>query len=133
MVLWQQGVRFASHKMPKVVGPATHAALDYAFAGSLFVIAAWLWKRNRRAAVGSLLCGGATAANALVTDHPVGALDLIDYKTHARIDAALAALTAATPRLMGFAHDDEARLFGVHALARTVVSSLTDFDDYAGR
>ena len=57
------------------------------------------------------------------------ALDLIDYKTHARVDAALAALTAATPRLMGFANDDEARLFRVHALARTVVSSLTDFDE----
>jgi len=129
MVLWQQGARFASRRMPKLIGPATHAAFDYAFAGSLFVMAAWLWKRNRRAAVGSLICGGATAANALVTDHPVGALDLIDYKTHARVDAALAALTAATPRLMGFANHDEARLFSVHAMARTVVSSLTDFDD----
>jgi hypothetical protein len=129
MVLWQQGVRYTAHRMPKVLGPATHAAFDYAFAGSLFVIAAWLWKRNRRAAVGSLLCGGATAANAILTDHPVGALDLIDYKTHARIDVGLAALTAATPRLMGFAHDDEARLFSIHALARTVVGSLTDFDD----
>ncbi len=129
MVLWQQGVRYATQRMPKVIGPATHAAFDYAFAGSLLVMAAWLWKRNRRAAVGSLICGGATAANALVTDHPVGELDLIDYKTHARIDAALAALTAATPRLMGFASDDEARLFSVHALARTVVSSLTNFDE----
>ncbi|MGD0932110.1 MAG: hypothetical protein ABR902_15790 [Candidatus Korobacteraceae bacterium] len=129
MVLWQQGVRYAAQRMPKVVGPATHAAFDYAFAGSLFVMAAWLWKRNRRAAVGSLICGSATAANAILTDHPVGALDLINYKTHARVDAALAALTAATPRLMGFANDDEARLFGVHALARTVVSSLTDFDE----
>jgi hypothetical protein len=129
MVLWQQGVRYASRRMPKVLGPATHAAFDYAFAGSLLVMAAWLWKRNRRAAVGSLICGGATAANALVTDHPVGALDFIDYKTHARIDGALAALTAATPRLMGFANDDEARLFSVHALARTVVGGLTDFDD----
>jgi hypothetical protein len=133
MVLWQQGVRYASHRMPKVLGPATHAAFDYAFAGSLFIMAAWLWKRNRRAAVGSLLCGGATAANAILTDHPVGAVDLIDYKTHARIDAGLAALTAATPRLMGFANDDEARLFSVHALARTVVGSLTDFDDNPGK
>jgi len=129
MVLWQQGARYASHRMPKLIGPTTHAAFDYAFAGSLLVMAAWLWKRNRRAAIGSLICGGATAANAIVTDHPVGTLDLIDYKTHARIDAALAALTAATPRLMGFANEDEARLFSVHALARTVVSSLTDFDD----
>ncbi len=131
MVLWQQGARYASHRMPKLIGPTTHAAFDYAFAGSLLVMAAWLWKRNRRAAIGSLICGGATAANAIVTDHPVGTLDLIDYKTHARIDAALAALTAATPRLMGFANDDETRLFSAHALARTVVSSLTDFDDYA--
>jgi len=38
MVLWQQGARYASHRMPKLIGPTTHAAFDYAFAGSLLVI-----------------------------------------------------------------------------------------------
>jgi len=127
MVLWQQGVRFAARRMPARIGPVTHAALDYAIAGSLFLTAARLWKRNRRAAVGSMICGGAAAANALLTGYPGGAVDLISYKTHARFEVALAGLTAATPRLLGFADEEEARLFSLHALAETVVTSLTHF------
>lgn len=128
MVLWQQGVRLAARKMPKRIGPATHAALDLAIAGSFLLLAARSWRRNRRAALGSLLCGGVAVANVLLTDYPGGALKVINYQTHARVDAVLAGLTAATPRLLGFADDDEARFFGAQALVGTLVSSLTDFD-----
>ena len=127
MVLWQQGVRFAARRMPARIGPVTHAALDYVIAGSFFLTAARLWKHNRRAAVGSAICGGAVAANALLTDYPGGASPVISYRAHARFEAALAGLTAATPRLLGFADDEEARLFSLHALAETVVTSLTHF------
>jgi hypothetical protein len=130
MPLWQHGIRFAARRMPARIGPATHAALDYAIAGTFLLMAAKLWRRNRRAAVGSLLCGGAAAANALLTDYSGGAYDLIDYKTHARVDAALAGLAASAPRLFGFADEDEARFFGILALAGTVVASITDFDHY---
>jgi len=132
MVLWQQGVRFAARRMPKRAGPSTHAVLDYAVAGVFFLMAGRFWKRNRRAALGSLLCGGATVANAMLTNYPGGAIDLIDYKTHGHIDAGLAGLTAATPRLLGFANEEEADLFHLQALAETVVTSVTDFDYYGG-
>ncbi len=131
MLLWQQGVRFAARRMPKVVTPTAHATLDYAVAGIFLLMAARMWRRNRRAAVGSLLCGGAVAANALVTDYPGGAVDLIDYRTHGRVDAALAGLTAATPRLLGFSDDEEAAFFNVQSLAETVVISATDYEYYA--
>jgi len=130
MPLWEHGVRFAARTMPARIGPATHAALDYAVAGSFLFMAARLWRRNRRAAVGSLLCGGIVAANALLTDYPGGVFDVIDYKTHARVDAALAGLAAAAPRLLGFSEEPEARFFNVEALAQTVATSLTDFDRY---
>jgi len=130
MPLWEHGVRFAARRMPARIGPATHAALDYAVAGSFLFMAARLWRRNRRAAVGSLLCGGMVAANALLTDYPGGVFDVVDYQTHAKVDAALAGLAAATPRLLGFSGEPEARFFNVEALAQTVAATLTDFDRY---
>jgi hypothetical protein len=129
-MLWQQGVRFAARKMPKVIGPTAHAVLDYAVAGSFLLIAVRCWRSNRRAAMGAALCGGAVAANALLTDYPGGARDLIDYKTHGKIDAGVVGLTAAMPRLMNFADEPEARVFGLHALAETAVTSMTDYDHY---
>ena len=128
MPLWQQGVKFAAKRIPARMGPTTHAVLDYAVAGSFLVMGAWLWRRHRRAALGSLLCGGVTAANALLTDYPGGIFDVIDYKTHARIDAAIGAIAAAAPRMLGFDDEPEAKLFGLEALAQTVSSTLTDFE-----
>jgi len=130
MPLLESGVRFASRRMPKLIKPRTHAVLDYAVAGIFLAMGARLWKRNRRAAVGSLLCGGAAALNAMVTDYPGGVVHAIDYSTHGRIDAGLAAVTASAPRLLGFANDDEARFFNFQALTETVVTSLTDYDYY---
>jgi hypothetical protein len=130
MPLLESGVRFASRRMPKLIKPRTHAVLDYAVAGIFLAMGARLWKRNRRAAVGSLLCGGAAALNAMVTDYPGGVVHAIDYSTHGRIDAGLAAVTASAPRLLGFANDDEARFFNFQALTETVITSLTDYDYY---
>jgi hypothetical protein len=130
MALLESGVRFAAGRMPKVIKPGTHAVLDYAIAGVFLAMGARLWKRNRRAAVGSLLCGGAAALNAVATDYPGGVFRVIDYHTHGNIDASLAVLTAATPRLLGFSDEAEARFFGFQALAETVVSGLTDYDHY---
>lgn len=130
MPLWEHGVRFAARRMPARIGPVTHAALDYAVAGSFLFMAARMWRRNRRAAVGSLLCGGLAAANALLTDYPGGVFNVIDYKTHARVDAALAGLAGAAPQLLGFSGEPEARFFNVEALAQTVATTLTDFDHY---
>src|ERR1700753_2941693 len=98
MLLWQSGLSYAARRMPKVVGPTTHAALDYAVAGCFLLMAARYWKRNRRAAVVSLICGGVAVANNLLTDYPGGAVDLLNFSTHGKIDAGIATLTAATPR-----------------------------------
>ena len=130
MPLLHLGAKFASRRMPKVISPTTHAVLDYVVAGSFFLKAAALWKRNRRAAGASLVCGGAALANSLVTDYPGGVFRKISYRTHGRNDSAIAGFTAAAPKLLGFAHDREARFFGFEALTGTVISGLTDFEYY---
>src|ERR1700686_42460 len=66
----QKGIRMALSKMPKRVDPATHAFLDYAVAASFLIMGVVFWKRSKRAAIGSLLCGGAATANIMFTDYP---------------------------------------------------------------
>jgi hypothetical protein len=86
MPLWPLGLQIVTGRMPKTVKPSTHVVLDCAIAGSFLLMAARFWQRNRRAAIASLICGGASAANMMLTDYPAGALDVISYRTHGRID-----------------------------------------------
>ena len=129
MPLWQQALRTATDKMPKAIPPSTHALLDCAIAGSFLLMAARFWNRNRRAAVGSLLCGGAMVANIVLTRYPAGAVDVLSYEAHGRLDGGVAGITAAVPRLMGFAGEPEAGAFGTMALVATLVTSMTDYGD----
>jgi hypothetical protein len=133
MPLWEKGAKFAARKMPKVISPTTHAVLDYIVASSFLLKSYLLWNRHRRAASGSLICGGAALANALVTDYPGGAFPLISYRTHGRNDSAIAGLAAAAPRLLGFAEEKEERFFNVEALTGIIIMGLTDFDYYYER
>ncbi len=130
MPLLYQGAKFAVRRMPKVINPTTHAVLDYLVVGSFLLKAAVLWKRHRRAATASLICGGASLANALVTDYPGGVVSKISFRTHGRNDSVIAGLTAAAPKLLRFDDDREARFFNIEALAETVITGLTDFDYY---
>jgi hypothetical protein len=130
MALWQKGLRMAVGKMPKVIDPTTHAVVDYAVAGSLLLMGILFWKRNKRAAVSSLVCGGAAAANIWLTDYPGGAHKVISYKAHGHIDTGIAGMTAGMPRLLRFEDEPEARFFEIEALAKTAIVGLTDFDYY---
>jgi hypothetical protein len=128
MALLQKTVALAAGRMPKMIGPRVHSALDYAVAGSFLLMGALYWKRNRRAAIGSLLCGGATAAVSLLTDYPGGARKVIPYSMHGQIDTGLIAMTAAMPRLVNIEKDREARFFARQAVAKTAITAMTDFE-----
>ena len=130
MPLLRKGLRMAVGKMPKMIDPTTHAILDYAVAGTFLIMGIRFWRRSKRAAIGSLLCGGAAAANIALTDYPGGARKLLSYKAHGRVDAGLAGVTAAVPRLLRFEDKPEARFFEVEALAETAIVGLTDFEYY---
>jgi hypothetical protein len=128
MALMHRGVALAAGRMPKKISPRVHAALDYAIAGSFLLAGALFWKRNRRAAVGSLLCGGATAAVSLLTDYPGGVRKIIPYSMHGQIDSGLVAMTAAMPKLVNIENDRAAKFFSRQAMAKTAITAMTNFD-----
>ncbi len=130
MALLQKGIEIAAGRLPKVITPKTHAAIDYAVVGSFFLMGALFWRRNRRAAIGAAFCGAAFAANNLLTDYPGGASPLLSYKSHGRIDATLAGVTAALPRVLKISDHPQATFFDAQALAETCITALTDFDYY---
>lgn len=127
MPLMQKGVSMVTDRMPKIIGPRTHAIIDYAVAATFFTMGALFWKRNKRAALASMICGAATTANSLVTDYPGGAWKKMSFENHGRVDAGLAGITATMPNLMFFNGEPEARFFQVQGIAETAVTALTDF------
>jgi hypothetical protein len=118
-----------TRRFPKVVSPKAHAVVDYLTIGTFLVAGALFWRKNRRAAIGSLLCGGAELAVNLLTDYPGGHSRLISFPTHAKVDIGLAAVAATMPEFMDFAHEGERHFFSVQAGIITVAANLTDFAD----
>ncbi|HEX8797526.1 MAG TPA: hypothetical protein VF772_02890, partial [Terriglobales bacterium] len=133
MTLTQKGVKVVAGRMPKMITPRAHAALDYAIAGSFFLMGALFWKRNRRAGMGSLLCGGATAAVSVLTDYPGGVKKIIPYPLRKQIDTGLVAMAAAMPRLLDVEDKRDAKFFSRQALARTAITAMANFDHGDGR
>ena len=127
MSLVQTGMNMASKRLPKVINPTVHAVIDYAMAASFFAMGAFFWSRNKKAAISSMICGGAAALNSVLTDYPGGVWKVMSFETHGKIDAGLVGATGSMPRLMGFDDDAEARFFQVKAIAEAAVTAMTDF------
>lgn len=114
--------------LPKLLSPKGHAIADYITIGAFAATAAVYWNRNKRAAIGALICAGAELVVNLLTDYPGGVADVISYRTHAKIDIGLAAMTATMPEFMAFPDDREKTFFTAQAVGITAVANLTDFD-----
>ncbi len=127
MPLLVRATKWATEKMPKTITPKTHAILDYAMVAGFFGMAAFFWKRDKRAAVSCLVCGAAETMNALLTDYPGGVSRAISLETHRTIDVGLVGLVASLPGLMRFSKQPEARFFGLQGAAMAAVTGLTDF------
>jgi hypothetical protein len=127
MPLLDSSAAWATNKMPKAIGPKTHAVIDYAAAAAFFGMAAFFWRRNPRAAVSSLFCGAAETLAAVVTDYPGGAMRAVSFETHGAIDFGLTGLVAGIPDIMRFSKEPEARFFRLQGLALAVITGLTDF------
>ncbi len=128
MSLVQTGMNMASKRLPKVIGPKLHAFIDYGMAASFLAMGAFFWSRNKRAAISSFICGGATVVNSVLTDYPGGVWKVMSFENHGRIDAGLVGATGTMPKLMGFDDEAEARFFQVQAIAEAAVTAMTDFD-----
>lgn len=129
MALIQKGVALAARRLPKINSPRVHSALDYAVAGSFLLAGAIFWKRNRRAAIGALLCGGATGAVGLLTDYSGKRRKPVSYSMHGQIDAGLIAMTAAVPRLLDIQNEPAARFFSRQAIVKTAITAMTNFEN----
>lgn len=127
MPILDQATRFATNKMPKVINPKAHAIIDYAMAASFFGMAAFFWRRNKRAAVSALICGTAETVTALCTDYPGGVTREISFETHGTIDFGLSGMVASLPDMLRFSDESEARFFRMQGLALAAVAGLTDF------
>lgn len=114
--------------MPKMISPTAHAVIDYSIAGSMFVAAALLWRKNRKAAIASIACGAAEVATAMITDYPGGVKPLISFRTQRSIDSGMATLVASMPSALRFDDDVESRWFQAQGIAIAAVTGLTDFD-----
>ncbi|MBZ5509342.1 MAG: hypothetical protein LAO78_28120 [Acidobacteriia bacterium] len=127
MPILDRAAKFATNKMPKVISPKTHAIIDYAMAASFFGMAAFFWRRNKRAAVSALVCGTAETITALCTDYPGGIVDEISFETHGTIDFGLSGLVASMPDMLRFSKEPESRFFRAQGLALAAIAGLTDF------
>ncbi len=117
-----------TNRLPKVLSPKGHAIADYITAGAFLLAAALFWRRNKRAALGSLVCGGADLALSLLTNYPGGVADVISFPTHCKIDVGFAAMVAEMPRFMKFEDDKEKKFFTLQGTGIVGVANLTDFD-----
>ena len=117
--------RIAAKPIPKAVTPKVHGIVDYITIGIFFGTAPVFWRRNRRATVASLICGGAELALVLLTDYPGGVKDFISFRAHREIDYGLAAMVATMPESFGFKGDDETRFFRFQGALITLLGELT--------
>jgi hypothetical protein len=127
MPILDHATRWATNRMPKVINPTVHAIIDYGMAATFFTMAAIFWRRNKRAAISSLVCGGAETVTALLTDYPGGVTDAISFETHGRIDFGMSGLISSMPNLMRFADEKESTFFRMQGISMAAVTGLTDF------
>jgi hypothetical protein len=121
--------KMVAKPIPRVVTPKAHALIDYASVGLFLGTAAWFWRRNRRAAVASIICGGAELAIMLLTDYPGGVKDFISFRTHREMDYGLAAMAATIPETLAFKDADETKFFRAQGALITLLGELTDSRD----
>lgn len=127
MPILDQAAKWTTNKLPKVINPTAHAVIDYAMAATFFGMAAFFWRRNKRAAISSLVCGATETITSLYTNYPGGVVDEISFETHGTIDFGLASMVASLPDMLRFSGEPESRFFRMQGLALATVTGLTDF------
>src|SRR5438270_1969176 len=127
MPILDQAAKWTTNKLPKVINPTAHAVIDYAMAASFLGMAAFFWRRNKRAAVGALVCGAAETITSLCTNYPGGVWDEISFETHGTIDFGLSGMVSSLPDILRFSDEPESTFFRMQGLALATVTGLTDF------
>jgi hypothetical protein len=119
----------ATKPLPKIISPGIHAAIDWGTAAAFLTAGALLWKKNRRVALGAMICGDLLGSLIFLTDCPGGVWKKISFETHGKIDPGVSALVASMPNLLGFSDEKESKLFQSLGIGLAAVRSLTAFDE----
>ena len=114
---------------PPIISPKNRAVLDHINVGVLLMSGAWFWRRNKRAALGALVGGGAALALNLLTSYPGGAKKVIPFRSRREIDLGLAGMMSTMPEFFAFKDDQESRLFVAEGILMAVVTELTQFPE----
>jgi hypothetical protein len=123
----QSAAEKAMDRLPKVISPSTHAALDYLVVGATFLTGAWLWNRNRRAAITALAAGASELGTVLSTRFPGGVFPKMSFTRHAQVSMGQTAALAAAPMLFGFGRGQGAWIFPAQAALIGIIDAMTDF------
>jgi len=121
--------RVAMKPVPRMLSPKAHSVADYLLAGSFFASAGWFWRRSKRAAVASVICGTAELAVSLLTDYPGGVRKVIHLRAHREIDFGLAAMAATMPEFLAFKDEPEKKFFLAQGALITAVAQVTQFPE----
>jgi hypothetical protein len=122
--------KLAMKPLPRSVSPKGHSIVNYIVAGSFFAGAGLFWRRNKRAAVASLICGMAELAVTVLTDTPAGLNRVINFRTRRDIDAGLAAMFATMPQFLAFNDEKEKGFFVLQGAVVTALCELTQFPEH---
>jgi hypothetical protein len=119
-----------TRKLPKLISQDAHLAIDYAVAGSLFAAGAWHWRRDRRAAFGSAICGASTLGLALMTSSSGGSKRAISFPLHRKLENGLSAMIATMPEFLHLEKGRGRKHFLITAGVLTLLSNLTEFEPH---
>ncbi len=119
--------------LPKVLSPKAHAIVDYITVGSFLVSAGLFWRRNQRAALAALICGGSELAVSLLTDYPGGLTKRISFQKHREIDLGLAAMAATMTEFLAFKDGAERKFFLAQGVLITASAQRTLFPEKSRR
>ena len=129
MAMLNNLVKMAVKPLPDMVTANGHAVLDMLIAGAFLATAGLFWRRNRRAAAASLLCGGAQLGVSLLTDYAGLDRKPIRFSNRRKLDLGLAAMTAAMPEFLNFKNEPERNFFIAQGVLITVTNELTRFPE----
>src|SRR3954471_4578817 len=114
--------------MPRMISPKSHSMLDYLTAGIFLASAGFFWRRNKRAAIASLVSGTAVAAVSALTEYPGGVNGVFGLEKHQNIEVGLAAMVATMPEFFSFTDEPEKNFFRLQGILMTCISELTDLN-----
>lgn len=132
MALLNTLAKVASKPLPRTISPRVHSMIDLITAGTFIAGAGLFWRRNKRASVAALICGGADLAVMLLTDYPGGVKKTIKYGAHYGIDLGLATMFATMPEFVAFQDEPEKRFFLLQGAVTTVIAEITRFPEVRG-